>query len=101
MSRGRPKLEPTEPINTKYTRKFKGEDCDTTWYYDTSITTAGPVRVDVKWHKTLKQMNDEMKAEKAAKKVKSNNNKFFKAKEEQNAIGSSSNKTRGRSRKSI
>jgi hypothetical protein len=101
MSRGRKKLEPTEPINTKYTRKFKGEDCDTTWHYDTSITTVGPVRVDVKWHKTLKQMNDEMKAEKAAKKIKSDNNKFFKAKEEQNASGSSQSETRGRRRKSI
>jgi hypothetical protein len=46
-------------------------------------------------------MNDEMKAEKAAKKVKSDNNKFFKAKEEQNASGSSQSKTRGRRRKSI
>ena len=38
MSRGRKKSEPIEPINTKYTRKFKEEDCDTTWHYDTSIT---------------------------------------------------------------
>jgi hypothetical protein len=101
MSRGRPKLESTEPIITTFKRVYKGEDCDTTWYYDTSITTTGPVRVDVKWHKTLKQMNDEMKAEKLAKKTQSEHNKFFKAKEEQNASRSSSNKTRGRRGKSI
>jgi hypothetical protein len=77
MSRGRPtSLENIEPPK-KWTRVFKGDDCDTTWYYDDSITTNGPVRVDVKWHKTPKQFEAEMKAEKAIKKEQKRVNKFF------------------------
>jgi hypothetical protein len=77
MSRGRPKLEENVEQPKKWTRVFKGEDCDTTWYYDESVTTNGPVRVDVKWHKTPKQFEAEMKAEKEIKKEQKRVNKFF------------------------
>ena len=77
MSRGRPKLEENVEQPKQWVRVFKGEDCDTTWYYDDSITTNGPVRVDVKWHKTPKQFEAEMKAEKAIKKEQKRVNKFF------------------------
>jgi len=77
MSRGRPKLEENIEQPKKWTRVFKGDDCDTTWYYDDSITTNGPVRVDVKWHKTQKQFEAEVKAEKAIKKEQKRVNKFF------------------------
>jgi hypothetical protein len=101
MSRGRPKLEPVELITSTYTRVFLGEDCDTTWYFDTDITTSGPVRVDVKWHKTMKQIESEGKAHKDLKKQQRVNTKFFKLKDEQKqGSGSSSGKSRGRPKKS-
>jgi hypothetical protein len=77
MSRGRPKLEENVEQPKKWIRTFKGEDCDTTWHYDESITSSGPVRVDVKWHKTTKQFDAEVKANKATKKEQKRVNKFF------------------------
>jgi hypothetical protein len=77
MSRGRKKLEENIEPPKKWTRVFKGDDCDTTWYYDNSITTNGPVRVDIKWHKTQKQFEEEVKAKKAIKKEQKRVNKFF------------------------
>lgn len=97
--RGRPPSAPIEPVKTTYTRIFKGEDCDTIWYYDTNITTNGPIRVDIKWHLTPKQMNTEMKAEKAKKSEQRRVNKFFKDKEN-DRVGLTRGKTRGRKAKS-
>lgn len=100
MSRGRHKNEPIQSADNTFTRTFKGEDCDTIWFYDKTKTTSGPVRVDVKWHKTQKQMNAEVDALKEAKKQERRQNKFFKLKEEQNVSRSSSNSSRGRRKKS-
>jgi hypothetical protein len=77
MSRGRKKLEENIEQPKKWSRLITGEDCDTTWYYDESITTSGPVRVEIKWHKTPKQFEAEVKAEKAQKKEKKRVSKFF------------------------
>lgn len=98
MSRGRPKLEENIEKPQKWTRTFKGEDCDTLWHYDESITTSGPVRVDIKWHKTQKQFEQEAKMEKSIQKEKNKQNKFFKLKEEQNE-SRSTRKTSQRGRK--
>ena len=97
MSRGRPKLEENIEQPKQWSRLITGEDCDTTFYYDDAITTNGPVRVDIKWHKTMKQMESESKAHKDIKKQQRVNTKFFKAKDEQKQ-GSrpSSGKSRGR-----
>lgn len=39
----------------KFTRVFKNDDGTIdTWYYDTSITTSGPVKVEIEWIKSLK-----------------------------------------------
>lgn len=84
MSRGRPKLIENVEQPKKYTRVFKGEDCDTVWYFDNAVTTQGPIKVDIKWHKTQKQFDQEVKMEKMLKKQKKQQNKFFKLKEEQN-----------------
>ena len=49
--RGRPKAEPIEEI-VKYTQVFKYDDgAVTTWYWDKSISTDGPIKTETKWPK--------------------------------------------------
>jgi hypothetical protein len=83
MSRGRPKLEENIEKPRVYKRVFKGDDCDTTWFYDENVTKNGPVRVDIKWHKTYKQLQQEGRQERAKEREKIKINKFFKEKETQ------------------
>lgn len=92
--RGRPKETPKEETPTKYTRTFKGEDLDTVWHYDLSIAKS-PIRVDIKYHKTEKQFEQEAKAAKSIKKQEKSQNKFFKDKNEVK-----NNLQKGRKRKS-
>lgn len=49
--RGRPKDEPVEEI-VKYTQVVKHSDgAVTTWYWDKSIRTEGPIKTETKWPK--------------------------------------------------
>lgn len=56
----------------KYTRVFEGDkDSDikkTVWHYDTEISK-NPIKVDITYAKTAKQMKAELKETKAQKKV--------------------------------
>jgi len=56
----------------KYTRVFEGEkDGDIkkiVWHYDTEISK-NPIKVDITYAKTVKQMKAELKETKAQKKV--------------------------------
>jgi hypothetical protein len=79
--RGRPKEEVKEESPRKFTRVFKGEDLDTTWHYDLDIAKS-PIRVDIKYHKTEKQFEQEAKAAKDINKQEKSQNKFFKDKDE-------------------
>ena len=99
MSRGRPKLEENIEKPRKYKRVFKGEDCDTTWYFDEEITKSGPVKVDVKWHKTYKQLQEEGKREREENRKKKEINKFFKDKEAKNGTSRSTRGKTSRGRK--
>ena len=50
-NRGRPK-ENNKPLEGKYKRVYHSEDgTKMTWYYDTSRTTNGPVKVDISYPK--------------------------------------------------
>ena len=44
----------------KYERHTSGEEFDSIWYYDTDITSNGPVSVVHKWHRTYKQIQVEL-----------------------------------------
>ena len=56
----------------KYERHTSGEEFDSIWYYDTDITSNGPVSVVHKWHRTYKQIQVEMQQNKINKKQKRN-----------------------------
>lgn len=56
----------------KYERHTSGEEFDSIWYYDTDITSNGPVSVVHKWHKNYKQIQTELKQFKLDKKRKKN-----------------------------
>jgi hypothetical protein len=56
----------------KYERHTSGEEFDSIWYYDTDITSNGPVSVVHKWHKNYKQIQTELKQSKLDKKRKKN-----------------------------
>jgi hypothetical protein len=75
--RGRPKEKPKEESPRKFTRIFKGIDLDTTWHYDLDIIKS-PIRVDIKYHKTEKQFEQEAKLAKNINKQEKSQNKFFK-----------------------
>lgn len=59
----------------KYEKHTSGEEFDSIWYYDTSITSNGPVSVVHKWHRTYKQIQTELKQIKLEKKQKRNETK--------------------------
>jgi hypothetical protein len=54
----------------KYERHTSGEEFDSIWYYDTDITSNGPVSVVHKWHRNYKQIQVELKQTKLDKKRK-------------------------------
>jgi hypothetical protein len=56
----------------KYERHTSGEEFDSIWYYDTDITSNGPVSVVHKWHRNYKQIQTELKQFKLDKKRKKN-----------------------------
>ena len=56
----------------KYERHTSGEEFDSIWYYDTDVTSNGPVSVVHKWHHTYKQIQVEMQQNKINKKRKRN-----------------------------
>lgn len=63
----------------KYIREFKGEDLDTIWHYDLDIARS-PIKVEIKYHKTPKQFEQEAKAFKQNKKHQKSQDVFFKNK---------------------
>jgi hypothetical protein len=89
MSRGRPKEEVVERPR-KYTRVFEGKDCTTTWHYDLDVALS-PVRVDVKWHKSMAQMKAEIKEEQQIRK-RARQQKQINERNEANKTVSKSNK---------
>ena len=54
----------------KYERHTSGEEFDSIWYYDTDVTSNGPVSVVHKWHLTYKQIQVELQQNKINKKRK-------------------------------
>ena len=48
----------------KYERHTSGEEFDSIWYYDTDITSNGPVSVVHKWHRNYKQIQVELQQNK-------------------------------------
>ena len=55
-------------IDKKFTRVFEDEDVIETWVYDPTITTRGPISVDIKYkagaEKRIKQRAKDAKQEK-------------------------------------
>jgi hypothetical protein len=67
-------------IDKKFTRVFEDEDVTETWVYDPSITTKGPISVDIKYkagaEKRIKQRaNDTKQEKKTARQMKKINNR--------------------------
>ena len=67
-------------IDKKFTRVFEDDDVIETWTYDSTITTKGPISVDIKYkagaEKRIKQRaNDTKQEKKTARQMKKINNR--------------------------
>jgi len=67
-------------IDKKFTRVFEDDDVIETWTYDPTITTKGPISVDIKYkpgaEKRIKQRAKDTKQEKkTARQMKKINNR--------------------------
>jgi hypothetical protein len=63
------KKENTTNTEKKYTRVFVDENSTTTWFYDESITTKGPVEVSTKYNR-IYEANLNKGVSKAVKKAR-------------------------------
>ena len=61
------KKEITTNTPKKYTRVFVDDNSTTTWFYDESITTKGPIDVVIKYNRTYEAKLNKMASEKVKK----------------------------------
>lgn len=80
----------------KYERYTTGPEFDSIYYYDTEITTNGPISITHKWHYSFKQIQEELKQSKKQKQEQRRVNKFFKNKDETKQTISKSNKSKNK-----